>query len=326
MKKVLLIGVSGEPHVESVKEIIKAKGGETVEIQVDLVLQGKAISSRLENTGELNLRLEEQIGKLPMSSISSVFCRPYPEWALGAKHRVPMVEQFLQRECYNLLEMVWEWIRDDVPVWVNPWDVSDLAANKGRQLKLASKLGLKIPRTLITFSNVEAKNFISEAHAAGKKIVIKTLSGFHNPQRNERAGSFVRQINENELGEINYPLLLQEYMDKQYELRVTVVGNKCFACKILSQNSPNEASKIDWRVYDFEHVDWLPAVLDAETESAMIKMVNAFGLNYAAIDLICSPNGEITFLELNPNGLWLWIEKLAGLPISEAVADFLLRH
>ncbi|MFH1193779.1 MAG: hypothetical protein V1661_02185 [bacterium] len=322
----LLIGVAGEPHIENVKEIIKAKGGETVEIQVDLMLHGKAISSFLENTGELSLHLEEQIGSLSLSSISSVFCRPYPEWALKAKHQVPLVEQFLQRECFNLLKMVWEWIRDDVPVWVNPWDVSDSAANKGRQLKLASKLGLKIPKTLITFSNIEAKKFISEAHAAGKKIVIKTLSGFHNPQRNERAGSFVRQINENELDEINYPLLLQEYMEKQHELRVTVVDNKCFACKILSQNSPNEASRIDWRVYDFEHVDWLPAVLDAKTESALIEMVKIFGLNYAAIDLICSPDGKITFLELNPNGLWLWVEKLSGLPISEAVADFLLRH
>lgn len=41
--------------------------------------------------------------------------------------------------------------------------------------------------------------------------------------------------------------------------------------------------------------------------------------------MIVTPKGDYVFLEINPDGQWLWIERLTGLPISEAIADLLLR-
>jgi len=40
--------------------------------------------------------------------------------------------------------------------------------------------------------------------------------------------------------------------------------------------------------------------------------------------MIVTPQGEYIFLEINPNGQWLWIEELANLPISQALADLLI--
>jgi hypothetical protein len=42
-----------------------------------------------------------------------------------------------------------------------------------------------------------------------------------------------------------------------------------------------------------------------------------------APDLILTPDGEVVFLELNPNGQWLWLELELGLPLTEAFADVL---
>jgi hypothetical protein len=36
------------------------------------------------------------------------------------------------------------------------------------------------------------------------------------------------------------------------------------------------------------------------------------------------PDDELVFLELNPAGQYLWIEQLTGLPISEAICDYLV--
>ena len=53
-------------------------------------------------------------------------------------------------------------------------------------------------------------------------------------------------------------------------------------------------------------------------------MVRDAGLLYGAFDLIVTPEGEHVFLELNPNGQYLWIELITGASLSEAMADLLV--
>ncbi len=47
------------------------------------------------------------------------------------------------------------------------------------------------------------------------------------------------------------------------------------------------------------------------------------GLVFGAFDLVLDHSGEIWFLEVNPQGQWLWVEDLTGMPITSAVADWL---
>jgi glutathione synthase/RimK-type ligase-like ATP-grasp enzyme len=47
-------------------------------------------------------------------------------------------------------------------------------------------------------------------------------------------------------------------------------------------------------------------------------------LQFGAIDLALTQSGNYYFLEINPNGQWLWIEDKLGYPISQAVADWLV--
>ena len=42
------------------------------------------------------------------------------------------------------------------------------------------------------------------------------------------------------------------------------------------------------------------------------------------VDMIVTPLGEHVFLELNPNGQWLWMELITGAPMAEAMAGLLL--
>jgi len=54
-------------------------------------------------------------------------------------------------------------------------------------------------------------------------------------------------------------------------------------------------------------------------------LLEKFQLNFGAIDMVLTPNDEYVFLELNPNGQWLWLEHLTGLPISEEMAKLLIK-
>ncbi|MEX0910336.1 MAG: ATP-dependent carboxylate-amine ligase, partial [Candidatus Paceibacterota bacterium] len=115
----------------------------------------------------------------------------------------------------------------------------------------------------------------------------------------------------------------QEYIPKAYEVRVTVVGDLTFAARIDSQESSR--TEVDWRQYDFANVGHYTEELTHEIHSRCVNLVKELGLRYGAIDLIVTPQGEWVFLENNCNGQWLWIEKLVGLEISDAIARLLIK-
>jgi hypothetical protein len=52
-------------------------------------------------------------------------------------------------------------------------------------------------------------------------------------------------------------------------------------------------------------------------------LIRRLGLEYGAIDLRLTPDGEYVFFEVDPSGQFLSIEQSSGLPISAAVATHL---
>jgi hypothetical protein len=49
------------------------------------------------------------------------------------------------------------------------------------------------------------------------------------------------------------------------------------------------------------------------------------GLRFGAFDLIEEPDGNVVFLECNPNGEYFWLEESLGFQISDAVAAELIK-
>lgn len=116
---------------------------------------------------------------------------------------------------------------------------------------------------------------------------------------------------------------VQEYVPKQYELRITVVGEEVFAAKILSQELPDDKGRIDWRQGYESGLRFSGCTLPKDIREKCVLLVHALGLNFGCIDLIVRPDGQYVFLECNPNGQWLWIELETGMKISEGIARFL---
>ena len=117
------------------------------------------------------------------------------------------------------------------------------------------------------------------------------------------------------------PLMAQEYIEKKLELRVTIVGQKVFACAIYSQDS--ERTKEDWRRYDFDNVRHEQYQLPKEVEAHLMEFMAVCNLTFGAIDMILTPSGRYVFLEINPSGQFGWIEDLTNMPISKAIAETL---
>jgi glutathione synthase/RimK-type ligase-like ATP-grasp enzyme len=60
-----------------------------------------------------------------------------------------------------------------------------------------------------------------------------------------------------------------------------------------------------------------------QVEASIMRLMNSFEINFASLDMILTPEGEFVFLELNPNGQWLWLERDLGLPLVAHMADLL---
>lgn len=56
-----------------------------------------------------------------------------------------------------------------------------------------------------------------------------------------------------------------------------------------------------------------------------IALTRKLGLRFGAIDFVLDQEGQLWFLEINPNGQWGWIETRTGHPIAAAIVSELER-
>lgn len=199
-----------------------------------------------------------------------------------------------------------------------------VAKNKQLQLRVAKKLGLDVPRTLITNEQRAARDF---AQACDGKIVTKMLSSFAIFEGGEERVVFTSPVRAEDLDDLDglrlCPMTFQEHIPKQVELRTTIVGKRVFTAAIDSQAL--DRAKDDWRREGVKLAEeWRPYDLPPEVETKLLKLLNVFGLNYGAIDLILTPDDRFVFLEVNPVGEFFWLEQHPGFPISETIAEVLL--
>jgi len=115
--------------------------------------------------------------------------------------------------------------------------------------------------------------------------------------------------------------LFQSKIEKEYEVRVTVVDSTVLAARI---DAITPAAKVDWRS-DPDGVRYSSITLPDDVADKLRRLVAKLRLRFAAIDLVVDTCGQVWFLEANPNGQWAWIEDATGLPITAAIADALLR-
>ncbi|MCZ2483908.1 hypothetical protein G9H64_13150 [Aquirufa nivalisilvae] len=193
------------------------------------------------------------------------------------------------------------------------------AENKIYQLRTAKDIGFKIPDTLITNQHLLLEKFIKKHN---ENVIIKPIRQGRINHKNGLKSIFTNKISMSTINGLNEfiitPCIFQEYIDKEYELRITIVGNKCFSAKVNSQKF--EESKIDWRKKNLKFEQYL---LPKEISDMCLKLTQKLNLSFGAIDLIRNNKGEYVFLEINPNGQWAWLETDAGLKISDEIINFL---
>ena len=208
--------------------------------------------------------------------------------------------------------------------WVNDLALQRDAENKQRQLRLAARAGLRVPRTLVTNDPAAARQFFKETEG---ETVAKLLRPLDVSMDTATPFVYTNRVREEDLAHAeslrHSPMVFQELIPKAYELRVACVAGETFAGALDA--SGTSRGHTDWRLAAPEECRWQKAQLPIEVARGLQTLMSELGLVFGAVDLICTPSGGLVFLEVNPGGEWGMLERDLGLPIADAIAEVLTK-
>ena len=195
------------------------------------------------------------------------------------------------------------------------------AESKMLQLHVAGTLGLACPETLISNNPDEIRVFWDRQEG---RVIAKPLRlGFFD-YGDVQTAAYTTAVSAADLATDDAlavaPVIYQRHLEKRCDIRVTIVGDFIYAAAIHSQDT--DSARVDWRRSDVE-LEHETHVLPDEIAAACQRLMKALNLHYGAIDLVLAPNDQYYFLEINPNGQWLWLEDKLRFPISNKIVEWL---
>ncbi len=245
--------------------------------------------------------------------------------------RIPNIDEVNAhnlKEAHGFLSFLLYYLGDRFCLGHHLYDRS--SASKMLQLKVARNLGMKIPDTCFSNNKGAIQAFVQKYDRVCLKSIDNDNVWFEDNLKEHVFYTIaVRSEEILALGEeafaqtVSY---LQNYIEKDFELRVTVIEDNIFACKIDSQKMNVESGLIDWRQgldYGMIHSEY---EVPQSVATFCISFLNKLHLNFGCFDFIVTPEEEYVFLECNPNGQWLWIEQETGMQVSKCIAETLIRH
>lgn len=276
----------------------------------------------LYNSGCEQVILTSNNQKLDLNQVSAVW---YRRIAIGARIPTTMDKQLRQASIGECRATIQGAIASIKGFHLDRVANIRLAENKQLQLQVAREVGLDTPRTLITNNPQAVKKFAQDCPGG---IVAKMHSSFAiYDNLGQENVVFTNPVSSEDLENLDglhlCPMTFQEKVPKALELRTIIVGKQVFTAAVDSQAL--QKARYDWRREGIALLDaWQLYNLPQDIEKKLLQLMDNFGLNYGAIDIILTPDNRHVFLEVNPVGEFFWLEDTPGLPISSAIAQTLL--
>jgi len=316
MKTVLLITARFDPAADLVLAELRSRGARCVRWNTREFPIESRLSYWLSNS-DFHGEIASDNHTLDLADIGSIWWQwddpvGFPPELSGAERRFAESEA---RLAIAALMTVGDFF------WVNHPARERVAGSKPAQLLVASQLGFDVPNTVVTNDPDKVRHFLASSR---KQVVYK---GFSQPDNMEPGKAlFTGVLTEEAVANIDLikltPGIFQERVDKDYEVRSTVVGSKIFSARINSQAHADGA--LDWR-RALHDVEYEPISIPEDIQQKILLFMKRFGLVYGAFDFIVTPDSRYVFLEVNPSGQYMWLECATGLGITSALAHLLIR-
>lgn len=317
---ILILTNPSDAHADPVETILRQRGEPVVRVDTQ-ELASQRLAMRINPSRNATAAMDLRWAGLGLEQeISSVWYRRPTVPAVAASMSA-RVQEYVQAESLEVLRDLWS----NLPCAWLPGEpqVLERARQKILQLNTAARTGLEVPPSLVTNDPKQVYEFYCQHQ--GKIISKMAASAFRDSELTHTIRRYTEPVTQRDLGYLqavrHCPMLFQAYVDKRFELRCTVVDDSVFCAAIHSQQSSR--TRHDWRRYDRSRTPYSPYELPDDISRRLVTLVRNLGLRFGAIDMIYTPDGRYVFVEINPNGQFLFIEQATSLPISAAIADAL---
>lgn len=227
--------------------------------------------------------------KIPASSIDQAFDK---EVSGKIKTYLNLESQALYSFIHSLLDKIPNKIGSSKTAGVNKLHVLDKA----------QEFGLSVPRWCVSMKTKESIGF---ANRVGGEVITKGVwESLIVSAETSGYSTYTEQINLsklNTLPESHFPSMLQEKVNKKYEVRSFYLLGRFWSMAIFSQNDPQ--TSVDFRKYNDDNPNRnVPFKLPVATEKKLKKLMDFFNLETGSIDILVDEENHFIFLEINPVG------------------------
>ncbi|OKH52419.1 MvdC family ATP-grasp ribosomal peptide maturase [Calothrix sp. HK-06] len=304
--------------IDRVAQAVLKRGAQPFRLDTDkfpIEVQLKAHLSKFGNTHTLKYG----DNSITSQQVKGVWMRRI--WHPQFSKLAPQFEAACVRESIATLQGFWDSLKH--ARWVDDLQRINAVENKLYQLRIAQEVGLTIPETIVTNAPEQAQKFF---HKLKGKMVAKLLTPLSYSMESLYEFLYTSLVKEEDLLDaeaLRYcPMVFQEQIPKQRELRVIYVNGKLFVGALDA--SKYEKITVDWRRVNPNTCVWEPHELPAEISLRLNSFMARVGLTFGAFDFIQTPSGEYVFLEINPVGEWGMLERDLNYAISDAIAEALV--
>lgn len=326
---ILIISNSRDLHADMMAPLLAARGQRSFRIDLDAFPRDYQLSQCF-----LHGALHAELHHLPsgahvsLDDVGAVWNRKSGEFAFASDDLAPQEKAYAQQESEQALFGLLYTIDC---FWMSHPTALRGACWKGEQLQRAMCLGFRVPASIVTNDPQQARAFLDALPGEGifKSLSSPLLGADRVADEDCIATGLATTLVTAEMRECldavsELACHFQEYIPKQYELRVTVIGERLFAARIDSQD--DERTQVDCRDMSAD-IRYSALRLPPAIEQRCLDLVHSYGLSFGALDLIVTPDGDYVFLENNPCGQFLFIEQLVPeYRLLDAVADLLCKE
>lgn len=243
-----------------------------------------------------------------------------PDWPCGIRGIIrarPTVRHAKRAEAEAWYELAEGFLLDPGVSWLTPLPALQRADNRFYQLRVAAELGVDFPSTTVVWSPDQVRGL-------GEVVVVKALGSgvIVDPGGRTRVlyatPMTLRQLTAEMLRRA--PVILQELLEVEHHLRVITVDRSVW-CALLRQTGPT----LDWREWSHAERAWEVVPVPTPVREFALRLVGVMGVGYSSQDWVFAKN-RYWFLDLNPNGNWLFLPKEVANAVTEAMANWLTTY
>lgn len=199
---------------------------------------------------------------------------------------------------------------------INTLDKSDV--NKLVVNYYANQVGLNTPNDLL-YNNKEDILELNDSN-----YITKVISGSSIQEIDDYfIFNYTKKLNVEKIGTTNFfPSLVQNYIEKKYELRIFYLNGEFYSMAIFSQK--DDQTIIDFRNYNKTKPNRTVPFKIPDCQAIKLDLLmKKLEINCGSIDMIVTSDNEYFFLEVNPVGQFGMVSYPCNYNLEKKIAQYL---